>query len=51
MRGAAASGATGVQPSAAWIYHEVLNEPEKDQVMARILAWLDKQRPAVSSSA
>ena len=33
------------------LYHEVLNEPEKDQVMARILAWLDKQTPAVSSSA
>ncbi|MDL2272114.1 alpha/beta hydrolase [Desulfovibrio sp. OttesenSCG-928-I05] len=26
------------------LYHEILNEPEKDSVIADILAWLDKQR-------
>ena len=24
------------------LYHEILNEPEKEQVMADILAWIEK---------
>ena len=27
------------------LYHEVLNEPEREQVLADVLAWLDERSP------
>jgi lysophospholipase len=29
------------------LYHEMLNEPEKEEVLARVLAWLDQQVPGL----
>lgn len=32
------------------LYHEIFNEPEKKQVLADLVAWLDNHRPAATST-
>jgi len=41
----AAAAPSGLVEFVQWdsLYHEMLNEPEKEQVLARVLTWLDRQ--------
>lgn len=32
------------------LFHEIFNEPEKDQVLADLISWLDKHRPALAEA-
>ena len=47
-RGWAEAAPAGLVEYVEWdgFYHEILNEPEKAQVLARIEAWLDARLPA-----